>query len=174
VAHERRDLSSPYQHAALFYAQLTRDRRIAKVIAKSDEFRDHVEAALERSAQESPALVLALTVALAQASALVGNLEPADRLSRQAVESFTQEGAVVGDEPPCIFLTRAHVLDAMGASQEELAGAMQRVCTDARLAATLGARGARRALIFDWTASAHTLRELYEALTAARGRRSGA
>ena len=55
---------------------------------------------------------------------------------------------------------------------EELAAAMQRVVTDARLAATLGARGARRSLIFDWTASATTLREIYEALTtASRGRR---
>ena len=48
---------------------------------------------------------------------------------------------------------------------EELAAAMQRVVTDARLATTLGARGARRSLIFDWTASATTLREIYEALT---------
>jgi glycosyltransferase involved in cell wall biosynthesis len=55
---------------------------------------------------------------------------------------------------------------------EELAAAMQRVVTDARLAATLGARGARRSLIFDWIASATTLREIYEVLTAAaRGRR---
>jgi glycosyltransferase involved in cell wall biosynthesis len=55
---------------------------------------------------------------------------------------------------------------------EELAAAMQRVVTDARLAATLGARGARRSLIFDWMASATTLREMYEVLTAAaRGRR---
>ena len=53
---------------------------------------------------------------------------------------------------------------------EELATAMQRVATDARLATNLGARGARRSLIFDWTASATTLREIYEALTAARGR----
>ena len=61
---------------------------------------------------------------------------------------------------------------------EELAAAMQRVVTDARLAATLGARGARRSLIFDWTASATTLREIYEALTTrarqrARPRRPG-
>jgi glycosyltransferase involved in cell wall biosynthesis len=54
---------------------------------------------------------------------------------------------------------------------EELAAAMHRVSTDLRLAATLGARGARRSLIFDWTASATTLREIYEALNAtARGR----
>lgn len=52
---------------------------------------------------------------------------------------------------------------------EELAAAMHRVSTDQRLATTLGARGARRSLIFDWTASATTLRELYEALTAASG-----
>ncbi len=44
---------------------------------------------------------------------------------------------------------------------EELAAAMQRVSTDARLAATLGARGARRSQIFDWTASAtHAARDL--------------
>jgi glycosyltransferase involved in cell wall biosynthesis len=49
---------------------------------------------------------------------------------------------------------------------EELAAAMHRVVTDSRLATTLGARGARRSLIFDWTASAVTLREIYEALTA--------
>ncbi|MEO5822960.1 MAG: glycosyltransferase family 1 protein [Vicinamibacteraceae bacterium] len=53
---------------------------------------------------------------------------------------------------------------------EELAAAMHRVSTDARLAGTLGARGARRSLIFDWLASATTLREIYEALTTARGR----
>jgi glycosyltransferase involved in cell wall biosynthesis len=51
---------------------------------------------------------------------------------------------------------------------EELATAMHRVATEPRLAATLGARGARRSLIFDWTSSATTLREIYEALTAAR------
>ena len=56
---------------------------------------------------------------------------------------------------------------------EELAAAMQRVCSDARLAATLGARGARRSLIFDWTASATTLREIYEVLSAARRGRGG-
>jgi glycosyltransferase involved in cell wall biosynthesis len=56
---------------------------------------------------------------------------------------------------------------------EELAAAMQRVSTDSRLAATLGARGARRAQIFDWTASATTLREIYAALSApGRGRSS--
>ncbi len=54
---------------------------------------------------------------------------------------------------------------------EELAAAMHRVSTDGRLAATLGARGARRSLIFDWMASAATLREIYLALIAAgRGR----
>jgi glycosyltransferase involved in cell wall biosynthesis len=44
-----------------------------------------------------------------------------------------------------------------------------------RLAATLGARGARRSQIFDWNAAAVTLREIYEALTtAARGHRGQA
>jgi glycosyltransferase involved in cell wall biosynthesis len=58
---------------------------------------------------------------------------------------------------------------------EELAAAMHRVSTDGRLAGTLGARGARRSLIFDWMTSAATLREIYEALTAAgRGRRGRA
>jgi glycosyltransferase involved in cell wall biosynthesis len=58
---------------------------------------------------------------------------------------------------------------------EELAAAMQRVVTDHRLAATLGARGARRSQIFDWNAAAVTLREIYEALTtAARGHRGQA
>jgi glycosyltransferase involved in cell wall biosynthesis len=52
---------------------------------------------------------------------------------------------------------------------EELATAMHRVATDVRLATTLGARGARRSLMFDWMASAATLREIYGALTAARG-----
>jgi glycosyltransferase involved in cell wall biosynthesis len=56
---------------------------------------------------------------------------------------------------------------------EELAAAMHRVSTDARLATTLGARGARRSLMFDWTASASTLRDIYEALTAAGRRRRG-
>jgi glycosyltransferase involved in cell wall biosynthesis len=54
---------------------------------------------------------------------------------------------------------------------EELAAAMHRVSTDAGLANTLGARGARRSLMFDWMASASTLREIYEALTAAGRRR---
>jgi hypothetical protein len=154
VAHERRDLSSPYQHAALFYAQLTRDRRIAKVIAKSDEFRDHVEAALERAAQESPALVVALTAALAHASALVGSLEPADRLSRQAVESFTQEGAIVADEPPCIFLTRAHVLDAMGSAQQERAAAMRSAVLHLDSIASRLDRPTRQRYLSRWVARA--------------------
>jgi glycosyltransferase involved in cell wall biosynthesis len=55
---------------------------------------------------------------------------------------------------------------------EELAAAMHRVCTDAQLAAVLGARGARRALMFDWTASGQTLRDIYDALIAA-GPRGG-
>jgi hypothetical protein len=42
-----------------------------------------------------------------------------------------------------------------------------------RLATTLGARGARRSLIFDWTASATTLREIYEALTTTSHGRGG-
>jgi glycosyltransferase involved in cell wall biosynthesis len=50
---------------------------------------------------------------------------------------------------------------------DELAGALQRVITDTALARTLGARGARRAVIFDWTASAAALRDTYEALVAA-------
>ncbi len=54
---------------------------------------------------------------------------------------------------------------------EELAAALQRICTDPRLAATLGARGARRSQMFDWTTSAAALRETYVALTTeARGR----
>jgi glycosyltransferase involved in cell wall biosynthesis len=54
---------------------------------------------------------------------------------------------------------------------EELAAALQRLCTDQRLAATLSARGARRSQIFDWTTSAAALRETYVALTTeARGR----
>lgn len=53
---------------------------------------------------------------------------------------------------------------------DELAAALQRVVTDARLAQALGARGARRALMFDWTASAAALRETYEALAAGAGR----
>ncbi len=125
VAHERQDLSSPYQQAALFYVQLARDRRIARVISDNDEFRDHVEAALERASAEEPALVLALTVGLAEASSVLGDHEPADRLSRQAIEAFTQEGAIVGDEPPCIFLTRAHVLEGMGADPLDLKSAMR-------------------------------------------------
>lgn len=56
---------------------------------------------------------------------------------------------------------------------EELAAAMHRVSTDTRLGATLGARGARRSLIFDWTSSATTLREIYEALTTAARDRGG-
>jgi glycosyltransferase involved in cell wall biosynthesis len=61
---------------------------------------------------------------------------------------------------------------------EELAAAMQRVVTDARLAAMLGARGARRSLTFDWMTAATALRETYDALTArtrrAAGHRTGA
>jgi glycosyltransferase involved in cell wall biosynthesis len=47
---------------------------------------------------------------------------------------------------------------------DELAAALNRVITDAGLAAALSARGARRSLIFDWTASAEALRATYEAL----------
>lgn len=61
---------------------------------------------------------------------------------------------------------------------EELAAAMQRVVTDARLAAMLGARGARRSLTFDWMTAATALRETYDALTTrtrrAAGHRTGA
>jgi glycosyltransferase involved in cell wall biosynthesis len=55
---------------------------------------------------------------------------------------------------------------------DELAAAMQRVITDHGLAAALSARGARRSLMFDWTASAAALRETYEALLHER-RRAG-
>jgi glycosyltransferase involved in cell wall biosynthesis len=57
---------------------------------------------------------------------------------------------------------------------EELAAAMQRVVGDAKLAASLGARGARRSLMFDWTTSATALRETYAALMAERGAPGGA
>jgi serine/threonine protein kinase/predicted ATPase len=154
VAHERRDLSAPYQHAALFYVQLARDRRLAKVIAKSDEFRDHVEAALERARDESPALVLALTVGLAQASVIVGDRELADRLSREAIEAFTQEGAIVGDEPPCIFLTRAHVLEGSGGAKAELVEAMRAAVLHLDSIASRLDRPTRQRYLSRWVARA--------------------
>jgi glycosyltransferase involved in cell wall biosynthesis len=56
---------------------------------------------------------------------------------------------------------------------EELAAAMQRVVSDGKFAASLGARGARRSLMFDWNASAMALRETYDALMAERTSRGG-
>jgi glycosyltransferase involved in cell wall biosynthesis len=56
---------------------------------------------------------------------------------------------------------------------EELAAALQRLVTDAPFAQALGARGARRAAMFDWTASAAALRETYQALAAGAGRTTG-
>jgi glycosyltransferase involved in cell wall biosynthesis len=51
---------------------------------------------------------------------------------------------------------------------DELAAALQRLSTDRALAASLGARGARRALIFDWMTSAAALHDTYTALMAER------
>jgi glycosyltransferase involved in cell wall biosynthesis len=56
---------------------------------------------------------------------------------------------------------------------DELAAALQRIVTDSALAQTLGARGARRALIFDWTASAQGLRDTYQALVAGTAHTGG-
>jgi hypothetical protein len=98
---------------------------LAKVFAANDEFRDHVEAARERAKVEEPSLVLALTVGLAQAAAVLGDREPAERLSAEALASFAQEGAIIGDEPPCIFLTRARVLELAEATSSELKEAMR-------------------------------------------------
>ena len=54
---------------------------------------------------------------------------------------------------------------------DELAAALQRLSTHRSLAASLGARGARRPLIFDWLASATALHDTYTALMTERGGR---
>jgi len=56
---------------------------------------------------------------------------------------------------------------------DELAAALQRIVTDTGLAQALGARGARRSMIFDWTASAAALRDTYDALAARAARDAG-
>jgi alpha-1,3-rhamnosyl/mannosyltransferase len=54
---------------------------------------------------------------------------------------------------------------------DELAAALHRLSTDRGLAASLGARAARRSLIFDWGTSAAALHDTYTALLAERAGR---
>ena len=108
--------------------------------------------ALESARSEEPALAPVLELALAWAEAERGDEAAARERAARALECFTREGALRGEEPPAFLHAHARVLERLGGAPAEVQRGMRAAVTQLDTISSRLERKSRHRYLDRWMA----------------------